>query len=996
VDGTIQGPVTCPVLVGREAHLDAFAGALGRAVAGKGGTVVVAGEAGVGKSRLVSEVRSRAAAEGLAVVEGSCLETQRSLPYGPIVDLLHGWLTSQPPELVLAHVQDAAEELLPLLPELATLVPGAISATTLDPATQQRRLFDAIARVIGRAAAGRPLLLVIEDLHWGDESSLDFVCYLAKRILSQPILAILTFRSDEVHTGLQRTLARLDRERLAAELRLEPLTVPQIDTMLRATLGLRRPTRREFVETVHALTEGNPFFIEELMKALILDGHVLGADVLWKRAPTDGLPIPRTVEDAVQRRTAQLSAGAREVLDLAAVAGRRFDFTVLADVLGRDEPELLGQMKELVAAQLVVEESADRFAFRHALTREAVYNGMLGRERGGLHRVVAEATERQYPGTLDARSAELAWHFFAAGAWARAGAYARRAGEAAQALFTPGSAVEMYTIALRASEHESPGTEAELHQLRGRASATLGAFEAARADFEAALALARGRGDRRVEWRTLLDTGALWSERDYDRMGELLDEALGLARQLGDPVSVAASLNALGNWYTNKEEPEAAVGRHHEALGIFERLDDRSGISETLGLLGGAFLFAGDGPRSAESYERAIVLRTAMDDRPGLASVLSGRTLCAAGSGTDTMVPAALTLADAVRDGEKSLELARDLSWPSGEVFALMCLGVSLGSLGEYAGAFARVTEASEIAQAIEHREWLAGAAHAMGELLLSVVALVPARHCVEQSLRLAQEIRSPFWISQATGRLAEIHVASGEAGRARELLEALPPATRSNSPGRRLCSRVRAELALAGGHADEALRLVDQLIGSTHTVVPRLRLLRAGALAALDRMAEAESELLRARGTALGQGARPLVWRCDAALGRLYRSQGRRDDADRAWEMAGALVHELAPGIPDSSVRQGFLEATVAGWPQRRSLTPRRARQRANDGLTDREREVADLVARGLSNRQVAEALVLSPATVETHVKHILGKLGFTSRAQVAHWAAQKGIVHS
>jgi DNA-binding CsgD family transcriptional regulator len=624
---------------------------------------------------------------------------------------------------------------------------------------------------------------------------------------------------------------------------------------------------------------------------------------------------------------------------------------------------------------------------------------MLGRERARLHRTLAEVSERVYAAALDAHAAELARHFFAAGVWSRAGEYARRAGEKAQALSTPRAAVEMYTVAIQASENGSLGTGAELYQLRGRASATLGEFDAALSDFEAALALARRAGDRRAEWRALLELGALWSERDYARMGELLDQSLDLARHLGDPVSVAASLNAVGNWYTNREEPEAALRRHQEALRIFEGLEDGPGASETLGLLGGAFVFAGDAVRAAECYGRAAVLRSAMDDRAGLASALSGRTLCASGNGTDTMVPAALSLADAVGDGERSLGLARDLSWPSGEVFALLCLAVSHSSLGDYASAFERVAEASEIAHGIEHREWIAAAAHAMSELLLELRALEPARQSVEEALRLAREIKSAFWISQATGRLAEVCLAGGDARGARELLDALAAGTRSNSPGRRLCGRVRAELALAGGQAANALRLVDRLIGiapnmTPSTVLPRLWLVRAGALAALGRAAEAESLLQAARDTALAQGARPLVWRCDAALGRLYESEGRPENADRAWAAAGALIQELAAGIPGPSLRQGFLDGAVAGWRRHRVLTPRRARQVAHDGLTDREREVAELVARGLTNRQVADRLVLSPATVETHVKHILGKLGFTSRAQVAHWAAHKGLL--
>ena len=170
--------------------------------------------------------------------------------------------------------------------------------------------------------------------------------------------------------------------------------------MLRAILRSERPVRADLVAAIHGLTEGNPFFVEEVLKSLLAVGEAPAAVDAWDSGTVSELRIPRTVQDAVQRRTARLRPESRHLLELAAIVGRRFDFALLQELAGADEPTLLAAIKELIAAQLVVEESADRFAFRHALTRQAVLAELLARERLALHRTIAETMERVYADAL--------------------------------------------------------------------------------------------------------------------------------------------------------------------------------------------------------------------------------------------------------------------------------------------------------------------------------------------------------------------------------------------------------------------------------------------------------------------------------------------------------------------------------------------------------------------------------------------------------------------
>src|SRR2546429_3691821 len=349
-----------------------------------------------------------------------------------------------------------ASALSPLLLDLLPLPSDLPSLPPLDSEHEKRRLFAALAHLFLRQATKQPALLIVEDLHWSDETSLDFLHYLARRCTASPLLVLLTYRSDEVHPGLSHFLAQLDRERLAQECALAPLTRSEVSAMMYAIFALRRSVftvsslaQGELLDAMYTLTEGNPFFIEELLKSLIEAGDIVYEHGRWKRKEPGALHIPRSVQDAVELRTAHLSEGARQVLNLAAVAGRHFDFALLQALTQHDEAQLLRLLKELIAAQLVVEESAEQFAFRHALTRQAVYAELLVRERKALHRTIAETFERLYASSVEAHLADLASHFSEAGVWEKALLYGQRAGEQAQALYAPQAASE------RSEEHTS-------------------------------------------------------------------------------------------------------------------------------------------------------------------------------------------------------------------------------------------------------------------------------------------------------------------------------------------------------------------------------------------------------------------------------------------------------------------------------------------------------------------------------------------------------------
>jgi len=845
-----------------------------------------------------------------------------------------------------------------------------------------------------------------------------------------------------------------------------------VDRMIGAIFDLNRPVRADFLEPIHTLTEGNPFFIEEVLKALLAVGEIFYVEGIWDRKPMRELHIPRSVQDAVVRRMEQLSDAAQSTLALAAVVGRRFDFRLLQGLTAMNEYELVQQIKQMVAAQLIVEESADEFAFRHALTREAVYATLLRRERKALHHRVAELLEGLYTGSavslfsddpgLNAHSAELAYHYHAAEVWDKALDHAQHAGARAQSMYAPREAIVQFTRALESAQHLSFGDSAvpsvpeerrdesderaasppslftaatvtqgasrrslavprgsglvlqrcKLYRARGQAYDVIGDFNSAHADYEQVLALGRGAHDAMVEWQALLDLGFLWAARDYAKTGEYFEQALALARSMNDPRTLAHTLNRVGNWYVNIELPHEGLRYHQEALEIFRELDDRKGLAETFDLLGVASEETGDLFQTANYYRQTIALFRELGDRLGLSSSLVLSAMATETYFSGVCVPAPGSRAEAIAAMEEALRLARESGWRAGECFALGMSCLSLGAYGEYADGLARVQQALKIAEEIEHRHWMAAMHTGVGWLYLDLLVLGEARAHLEQSLALAQEVRSLIFVHTSSGLLASTCILQNDLARATFVLQdALGaafanygeprPSEAGESPptiSQRICLASLAELELARGNPARALRIVEHLIATTpnltpHTVIPRLWLPRGEALTRLKRFAEADRILQAAHDSAAARGLQPNRWRIHLALGKLYQTQDRRKDADAAYSSARAIVAELANALTDSNIRDAFVNSANALLPRPRVISPRRAEKERFGGLSGREREIAVLIANGKSNREIADQLVLSERTVITHVSNILNKLGFNSRSQIAVWASKRGL---
>ena len=469
------------------------------------------------------------------------------------------------------------------------------------------------------------------------------------------------------------------------------------------------------------------------------------------------------------------------------------------------------------------------------------------------------------------------------------------------------------------------------------------------------------------------------------------------------------SLNRLGNWLQNTGRIQEALEAHQEALRLFEMRADRQGMAETLEMLGMAYFFTGDPARAVKDFfGRVIELFRSLGDQQSLFSVLAARAVDSAPETIETTYSSLRTRDECVQDIEEALSLALQTNSQSGQAFVEMGTSLVLSSFGEFGRALAHAQEALRIATTIEHQEWIAATNGALGQLYLLLLESDRAVACLEAGLAGAQALGSMIWIGYLTPYLALAYILRQDFPRAEAVLKSVLPL--EQQPGNffeRQAARVWGELALAQGEAVRALAVAEQLIvsapGDMLQPIPHLLALKGEALLALKHLEEAAEALEDAKLGAEQRQAPSVLWRIHRSLGRVYHLLKREDQAQREWSEAREIIARLAATIDETPLREHFLRtalaslpASQAGSPQGKPLSPEALTSSKYGGLSAREREVAALVAQGRSNRDIAASLVVSERTAEAHVSNILGKLGLSTRAQIAVWAVEKGLTTS
>jgi len=945
-------------LVGREGELARLAAALERAEEGSGGIVLLCGEAGIGKSRLAAA----ATAEAGTVLRGAASEGS-AVPYGPIVDALRSRLRTDP---------EALEDCGPLLPHLALLLPELG-----EPAAETERatIFEAVRCALAHLAAEQPVAILLDDLQWSDETTLELIAALAGPLQEMPVLIIGAYRSDGLPRGHRLRWLRNELRRGGGldELSLDPLDRDGVAALLEALLP--ESPSPALTRAIHDRTMGSPFFVEELVAALQLREALRPGRRGLELADADDVPLPDTVREAVLVATSTLSEEGRAAAEAAAVAGQQLDLGLVAELSSA------AGLAELIEQGLLEEREPGRATFRHALAQEALYAEVPWMRRRELHRRLAEALA-----AAEASRFEVATHWLGAAEEQAAREALIEAACRSEQLQAHRDAARAAARALELWPDEEEGEPrletlerfARCAELAGEmAEAAKGWRELAASCNEREDGLGYAQAQRR-----LAAVQDLLGERDAAFASRrLAAEAFAAAEQLTEAalerLAMADHHRRGGRYSEAIELAEVAVGEATAA----GRNDLRARL---LGLQGVAEAKGGDYDRGLASVRAGLALALEEDLTP-VAAELYQRLSLVLYDGAD------------YRQAEEALDTALDLcrtdGSPDTEVACVTCLAYVLRERGEWSRAETLSRDLIADDTAVWVAEGLIGAIHAFRGKLAS------ARRLLTPSRAVAISVGHYNMFIDTTTSLAIVAAAEGLDDEAtllcRELLARWERsedhhyavwgmrwgstfmAGHGDRDGLAACTEALSRMAADGGHPD-ALAALAQALGE-------LALLEGEEATAAEHMARAV-ELHRT--LAIPHERAQVELRAGVALA----AAGEREAALERLSDSYRCARKLGAGPLASAAAQ---QVAALGESVAQRLGSRAAAA-ADDGarLTRRELEVLRHVAVGRTNKEIAQELFISRRTVDMHVRNLLGKLDCRSRVEASHRAGELGLL--
>jgi tetratricopeptide (TPR) repeat protein/predicted Ser/Thr protein kinase len=702
----------CSTLVYRDQEMDQLRGHLVQAIEGKGSVVLIAGEAGVGKSRLVEELAEWGRRRGVRHFVGHAAYGGGGIPYQPFLEALRRfWMVK--------GVSDA-ESLDSFLAQKASHLAGRAyvyqaffgfgpSQSTL---INREQLWDSLVALLKVVALDRPLLLQIENVHWIDEETAEFLRYLAYMSEDLSVLLVMCYRPEEVEDErespfcrVQRDLKKLD---YCYEISLGRLNEDGTQHMVSAIFP-GSDLGEGFCKRVYEETEGNPFFIVELMDLLREERRVVPRYGAWTLVgEPDALPIPRRIGDLVMERLSRIGELERRLLEVASVEGDIFHRDILAGCLNERPMTVLLSLQNLDERHRLVHAAEGGYRFDHVKVREIIYDSIEGKGRRRYHYLIGKQLEREY-GMWDDRAGVIAHHYLEADEREEAVDYLVRAGDHARRVFANTDAITYYGHALELMEPHDPQI-LTLLQMRSEVLELVGRWDEAEKDGRMLVKIARDRGDRSKESLGLIHLGGiLVLLGGYDEALNLYNQSLEITKEIRDRHAEALCWGRIGNIYWYRGDYAEATRLYRESLQIKKDIGDRQGEASTLTNIGLIHYHRGEYTEAMNSYRASLEIQKEIGDRRGEA-----HTLCNMGIIEDERG----NYFEALRSYQESLSIAREIGDRLGESANLGNIGLIHQQRGNYEEALSSYEGALKIEKEIRNRRGEAQSLNYIGSVL--------------------------------------------------------------------------------------------------------------------------------------------------------------------------------------------------------------------------------------------------------------------------------------
>ena len=965
------------VFIGRQQEMSELSAALDAAFAGHGQLVMLVGQPGIGKTRTSQELASIAEERGAQVLWGRCYEGQGAPPYWPWIQIIRSYVQGHHLERWRSVMGMGATDIAEVVPEVKELLPDFEPSPGLEPEQARFRLFDSITSFLKNASIDRPLVLLLDNLHWADRSSLLLLEFLSQELTDARILVIGTYRDEELFREhpLPLTLGELTKHEHFQRIVLRGLTHESIRQLIELVSG--DAPSEELAEVVSRQTEGNPFFVTEVVRMLAQEGRLTQEPVEGQEGPS--LKVPEGVKEAIGRRLHRLSGNCNQVLTVASVVGREFELELMKRLIPElSEERFLGVVEEALSAGIIEEMpgAVGRYQFTHVLIQETLSQELSAARRARLHGEIGEALEGLYAVAVETHADELAYHF----------------AEAEPAL--GGLKLVRYSL------------------LAGERALAAYAWEDAQAHFERALA---AKGGQTVDEETAavlhgMGLAQLALHQQNAAIGTMT-RAFDYYAEAGDVTKAAAIVGSHfpRGWALRNMGPLVS-----KALAILP--PDSKEAAELLSTYGvSQYLTMGDYDAAQDAFERGLAIA-----RRGGDVALEVRVLAHAAQADAYH----LNWQESLEKSLQVLELAQRVSEPyadmSWEGHNWAC--ISLMYMGRIEQARLHADAKDEVARSLRDRFWISGGLLTQQVMSQLVGDFESARAASDACLAGVPHLGSLVLRTLLEHELGDF--AEGERYMER-LLERVTtePIYLASDVGWFSVISLVGRITETESHFDICQSAADTVLSSTSAtrverVLASLSLaLMAAQVADVGAIEEHWGILESSRGQMLGAGNAMLV-NADRILGLLAHAMGTLDDAEAHFEVALAFCRkagyrpELAWTCHDYAALQHargqkaealtlleealtvstelgmrpLVERVVALQEKARSQPARKSEYPA--GLTAREVEILLLMAQGKTTREIAIDLVISPRTVQRHTTNLYAKINARNRVEATAFA--------